>query len=49
MLICNVVEARPNFMKMAPIVRELLRRGMPHFLIHTGQHYDKSVSEVFSQ
>ncbi|MCW5977395.1 MAG: UDP-N-acetylglucosamine 2-epimerase (non-hydrolyzing) [Bryobacteraceae bacterium] len=47
MSICNVVGARPNFMKIAPIVDELRRRGRPQFLVHTGQHYDPKVSEVF--
>lgn len=42
-----VVGARPNFMKMAPVVAELARRGIPHRLIHTGQHYDDNMSEVF--
>lgn len=47
MSICNVVGARPNFMKIAPIVEELRRRGRPQFLVHTGQHYDAKVSDVF--
>src|SRR3954453_11270718 len=45
--ICNVVGARPNFMKMAPVVRELARRGGDQVLVHTGQHYDAAMSEVF--
>jgi UDP-N-acetylglucosamine 2-epimerase (non-hydrolysing) len=47
--IVSVVGTRPNFMKMAPIVRELARRGdsFEHVLIHTGQHYDRSMSDVF--
>lgn len=47
MLICSVVGARPNFMKMAPIVHEIQRRGIPHILVHTGQHYDGNMSRVF--
>ena len=42
-----VVGARPNFMKMAPIVLEARRRGLPHALVHTGQHYDAAMSGVF--
>jgi UDP-N-acetylglucosamine 2-epimerase (non-hydrolysing) len=42
-----VVGARPNFMKMAPVVLELGRRGIPHLLVHTGQHYDERMSRVF--
>jgi UDP-N-acetylglucosamine 2-epimerase (non-hydrolysing) len=42
-----VVGARPNFMKMAPIVRAFARRdGLPRpVLVHTGQHYDIAMSE----
>ncbi len=47
LLICNVVGARPNFMKMAPIVKQLQHRGIPQHLIHTGQHYDAAMSGVF--
>ena len=47
MLVSSVVGARPNFMKMAPVVRELLQRGIPHLFVHTGQHYDESMSRVF--
>lgn len=48
MIYC-VVGARPNFMKMAPVLEELERRGIPHQLIHTGQHYDDNMSAVFFQ
>jgi UDP-N-acetylglucosamine 2-epimerase (non-hydrolysing) len=47
--IINVVGARPNFMKMAPIV-EALNRYPDHFqlmLVHTGQHYDERMSRTF--
>jgi UDP-N-acetylglucosamine 2-epimerase (non-hydrolysing) len=46
-MICSVVGARPNFMKMAPVVLEAKRRGMPHMFVHTGQHYDAAMSTVF--
>lgn len=43
-----VAGARPNFMKIAPIVRALQVRGTPAFeIIHTGQHYDREMNEVF--
>ncbi|MFY9609412.1 MAG: UDP-N-acetylglucosamine 2-epimerase (non-hydrolyzing) [Blastocatellia bacterium] len=47
--IVNVVGARPNFMKIAPIVAEMGRRSgrITHLLVHTGQHYDDSMSESF--
>lgn len=47
MRVCNVVAARPNFMKMAPVVLELVRRGVDQVLVHTGQHYDSNMSDVF--
>ena len=46
-LICNVVGARPNFMKMAPIILEERRRGLNQLTVHTGQHYDSQMSDVF--
>ena len=46
-MICNVVGARPNFIKMAPVVNELNRRGIPQLLVHTGQHYDEKMSTIF--
>jgi len=41
--------ARPNFMKIAPIARELdkYRKEFVYKIIHTGQHYDREMSEVF--
>ena len=48
--VVNVVGARPNFMKMAPILRELSRVSkVESRLVHTGQHYDASMSRVFFQ
>src|SRR5215210_1950961 len=47
--VLNVVGARPNFMKVAPIVEAMKRREgefMP-LLLHTGQHYDEGMSEAF--
>ena len=40
MRVLLVAGARPNFMKVAPIVSALQRRGAAHALVHTGQHYD---------
>ena len=47
--VLSVVGTRPNFMKMAPIAAELARRpdAFEHVLVHTGQHYDAVMSEVF--
>jgi UDP-N-acetylglucosamine 2-epimerase len=46
MKIASVVGARPQFIKAAPLDREL-RRLSTHVLIHTGQHYDYSMSSIF--
>src|SRR6266852_8290015 len=48
MRIVNIVGARPNFVKIAPLIRAITRR--PAFvptLVHTGQHYDQAMSEQF--
>jgi UDP-N-acetylglucosamine 2-epimerase (non-hydrolysing) len=45
--VAHVVGARPNFMKAAPVIRALGERGVRQMVIHTGQHYDAAMSEVF--
>ncbi|MDZ7319374.1 MAG: UDP-N-acetylglucosamine 2-epimerase (non-hydrolyzing) [candidate division KSB1 bacterium] len=46
--VMNVVGARPNFMKIAPIHRLMLQsQRLEPLLVHTGQHYDKVMSKVF--
>ncbi|MGB3494519.1 MAG: UDP-N-acetylglucosamine 2-epimerase (non-hydrolyzing) [Elainellaceae cyanobacterium] len=48
MKIFNVVGARPNFMKIAPILKEIERYSeMQGVLVHTGQHYDERMSKIF--
>lgn len=49
MKILVVAGARPNFMKVAPILAELRRHpeGFTPLLVHTGQHYDYRMSDVF--
>jgi UDP-N-acetylglucosamine 2-epimerase (non-hydrolysing) len=56
MKIMSIVGARPNFMKIAPIIEAIntynqsqKRRDQPidHILVHTGQHYDERLSEMF--
>ncbi|MBE0675236.1 MAG: UDP-N-acetylglucosamine 2-epimerase, partial [Bacteroidales bacterium] len=47
-----IVGARPNFMKIAPIIREIERRAehgesIMYRLVHTGQHYDRNMSTSF--
>jgi UDP-N-acetylglucosamine 2-epimerase (non-hydrolysing) len=46
--IMSIVGARPNMMKMAPLIAELRRdQEIEPVLVHTGQHYDYSMSQVF--
>jgi UDP-N-acetylglucosamine 2-epimerase (non-hydrolysing) len=47
--IVYVVGTRPNFVKMAPVIAALRRRFPDgrHALVHTGQHYDRLMSEIF--
>ncbi len=48
MKILNVVGARPNLMKIAPLVAEMQRHSeIEQTLLHTGQHYDDKMSQVF--
>jgi UDP-N-acetylglucosamine 2-epimerase (non-hydrolysing) len=48
--ILHVVGARPNFMKVAPVMRALAEYGsIRQTLVHTGQHYDFNLSETFFQ
>lgn len=47
MLVLHVVGARPNFMKVSPLVTALARRGTPQRLVHTGQHFDERMSGIF--
>src|SRR5918992_1731829 len=49
MKVINVVGARPNFMKVAPVVEAMGRRGREFapLVVHTGQHYDESMSGAF--
>ncbi len=48
MKILNVVGARPNFMKVAPLHRAFLRREfIDSKIVHTGQHYDERMSKIF--
>lgn len=45
--IIHVVGARPNFMKAAPVLATLDEHDVEQLLVHTGQHYDRNMSEVF--
>ncbi|MBV2362898.1 UDP-N-acetylglucosamine 2-epimerase (non-hydrolyzing) [Streptomonospora sp. NEAU-YY374] len=45
--IVHIVGARPNFVKAAPVVAALAKRGVRQSVVHTGQHYDDRMSAVF--
>ena len=47
--LCLVAGTRPNFMKIAPLVREIARRPgeWRYSLVHTGQHFDREMNQVF--
>jgi UDP-N-acetylglucosamine 2-epimerase (non-hydrolysing) len=47
LIILDIVGARPNFMKIAPIVREMRRHDTDFqpLIIHIGQHYDAAMSD----
>ena len=49
MRITYIVGTRPNFVKMAPVIVRLRKRlpDAEHSLVHTGQHYDAAMSEIF--
>jgi UDP-N-acetylglucosamine 2-epimerase (non-hydrolysing) len=49
MRIISVVGTRPNFVKTAPVIAQLRKRlpDADHVLVHTGQHYDRLMSDVF--
>jgi len=53
MKLCLVAGARPNFVKIAPIVeainyyRHSHNKGIEYYLVHTGQHYDEKMSKLF--
>src|SRR5712691_8957189 len=49
MKILHVVGARPNFVKVSPILRSFSKQapGVQQVLVHTGQHFDRKMSDVF--
>jgi UDP-GlcNAc3NAcA epimerase len=47
MRVVTVLGARPQFIKAAPVSRALRQAGIDEFLLHTGQHYDLEMSQVF--
>lgn len=47
MRIVSIVGARPQFVKLAPIAEALAAESFDHVILHTGQHYDSNMSDIF--
>jgi len=47
MKVAVILGTRPEIIKMAPVIRELERRKLDYFILHTGQHYSYNLDEVF--
>ena len=47
MKIVSIVGARPQFVKLKPVAAALHDRDVEHLVIHTGQHYDADMSDIF--
>lgn len=45
--VLSVIGARPHFVKAWPLMREMEGRDTKHVVLHTGQHYDRNMSDVF--
>lgn len=45
--ILTIVGARPQFIKAVPVSKALAEAGIQEYLLHTGQHYDREMSEIF--
>ena len=48
MRVASIVGVRPNFIKLAPVSKELRKEKHEEVVIHTGQHYDYGMNKIFS-
>ena len=48
MRVASIVGVRPNFIKLAPVSKELRKEKHEEIVIHTGQHYDYGMNKIFS-
>ena len=46
-MIVHIVGNRPQFIKLAPVASEIEKRGFRQAVVHTGQHYDENMSDIF--
>ncbi len=47
MKIAIILGTRPEIIKMSPIIRECAKRGLDHYILHTGQHYSYEMDRIF--
>jgi UDP-N-acetylglucosamine 2-epimerase (non-hydrolysing) len=47
MAILHIVGARPNFVKAAAVISAIKEKGITQWLLHTGQHFDPGMSDIF--
>ena len=45
--VAHIIAARPNFIKAAPLIKELSNENYKNIIIHTNQHYDYEMSKIF--